>query len=220
MSSFPSTPTIPFSGVSTRYLISHACLAPSLTFLRVVGVLWRKFMAVLAMSSFVERFYPSGDGNRNLIPVSQLRAFRDNFGERKSACGSFEYGVNLAPAKVSQFTSFVTRSIYRHPSGRSRISRLLYSGGPSAISRLVVSVWVDSINRVLWGGLRPHVALKGPKVHPRITHRDTPSSVVLPLLEIRIETPSFHPKPRAIKGRFILKRHGILPSVDRAGITR
>lgn len=208
-------PSASLSGVPPLNFEAHAGLAPSLTRFGDIRVLWRKLMPSLAMGSFVDGFYSSSYGNRNLLRIGDLRTFRDHFGKGEPPLCSFDDGINLSPADIGQFPRLVPRPIDSNPSGCSRISGLFDRGCPAAIPRLIVSICVDTVERVLRGWFWPHVAFEVSETHPLVAYRNAPPAVVLPVLELGIKTPSFHAQPRAIERGLVLKRH----SADSNGYT-
>lgn len=63
-------------------------------------------------------------------------------------------------------------------SGRARVVRLFDLRGPSAIARLVVTVWIDSFNRVFFRCGRPHVVQEALKRRaPALAHRNATTAV-------------------------------------------
>lgn len=214
---FASTPSIPFSGVSTRYLISHACLAPSLTFLRVVGVFWRKFMAVLAMSSNSKSLNSSGYGYSQLFDIIGL-FIRNNFCIRKATLGSLNNGVGLPSAHFSEVGGTILLSFDANPSCSPSVSCLLNPRSPSAVGRLVIPVCVNAIKGVFRSGFWTYVSFKSSKIHPFRADGNSPASVMLPSTCIRALASPFHRKPGAIKWRRVFKWH-VSPLLFKQGNT-
>src|SRR3990167_2021606 len=84
------------------------------------------------------------------------------------------------------------------------ISCLLLWIGPSAITRLIVAVRIDSIDRMLECGLRTHVGKKVHKLQPSLA-----DGYPLALVEVIVgtlwaapHTPSHHRQPRSMFRRF------------------
>lgn len=66
----------------------------------------------------------------------------------------------------------------------SSVHRLLHPGGPSAVARLVIAIYVDAIDAVFLAWAFSHVfkeILKPALSQPSIADFDTPSTVGIPL---------------------------------------
>lgn len=64
----------------------------------------------------------------------------------------------------------------------SSIARLFGSGGPAAVSRLIVSVIVNAFNRMARGWLCSHVSQKVSEIRPSLAHRNAAIAVVFVLV--------------------------------------
>ena len=83
----------------------------------------------------------------------------------------------------------------------SRIAALLSCRRPPYVSRLIVTIYLDAVERVFRGWSRPNVVkecLKGRL--PLRTHADAPTAVVLPRAEARISAPVKSLLPCAMLG--------------------
>lgn len=78
------------------------------------------------------------------------------------------------------------------------ICSLLSACCPSAISRLVVAVIIDAINRVAGRRAFAHVGKKGTEIFPPLAHGDTALSIVPSSYGILLRTSSDHTSPRCV----------------------
>lgn len=79
----------------------------------------------------------------------------------------------------------------------SLISRLLNSRSPSAVTRLIVSVIVDPIKRMLRAGLFSHIFQKvKERIHPAGANSNSASSIILISFISRIKATFSHAHPR------------------------
>lgn len=84
-----------------------------------------------------------------------------------------------------------------------RILDLLSKCCPSAVVWAVIAIAVYTVNAVVPAWARPHVGEEGFKrMPPSLTHRDTPTSVAMPVLSPRIGTSSLHCCPALIFRRW------------------
>ena len=81
------------------------------------------------------------------------------------------------------------------------VVRLFGRCRPSAISRAIRAIVVDTVNGMMRAGTRPHVAIEDSKVIPFRTHRDAPPAVPLitPVISVSATLP--HDDPDVILGR-------------------
>ena len=92
-----------------------------------------------------------------------------------------------------------SNSVYRYVDVGASISRLLKIGDPTTVSRLVVAVVVDTINRVFFGWTRPHVGIECLKaVEPSITNLDTSRSIDWKFVIGLVSASSLHSGPDII----------------------
>jgi hypothetical protein len=81
----------------------------------------------------------------------------------------------------------------------SLVKRLLRSRGPSAISRLVIPVNVDAVNRVLVGRPWPHVVTESLKAFfPSIANGNSSRAVILEAFDFIVAAPINHRLPDTI----------------------
>lgn len=80
-----------------------------------------------------------------------------------------------------------------------RIVKLLLVSGPSAICRLVISLWVDAVDGVFGGGFWPHIRKKVYKTYPpSFANLDALRPIISITDIIRSGASLFHRAPRLI----------------------
>ncbi len=88
-------------------------------------------------------------------------------------------------------------SIQLHESVVALVSRLLFVGTPSAVSRLVVAVVADAVKRkTAW--LRAHVRQEVLENLPSLANPDSASAVSLEVVVLGIAASSLHPGPSVV----------------------
>lgn len=70
-------------------------------------------------------------------------------------------------------------SIVSKKPARASVPGLIGFCSPSAIGRLVISIVIDALNRMLWGWTKPHVLKKVFKMSPPIANFNTATPIVL-----------------------------------------
>lgn len=91
---------------------------------------------------------------------------------------------------------------HSYPERDAAVFRLLKSSGPLAIARLVVTVVVHALDRVVAGRSRPHVFVERPEtVTPALTNLDPSAAPQAKLRVVRIVAAILHRLPCAILGR-------------------
>lgn len=96
---------------------------------------------------------------------------------------------------INPFLKAFYLTVKRYKYIQARISRLLFSCGPAAISRLVIAVVVDSVNRMLLAWWRAHVSKKVLKCVPAFAHRNPTSCPAFILIVSCCLTPFTHCSP-------------------------
>lgn len=92
-------------------------------------------------------------------------------------------------------------AVERKKSSSSLILSLLRCCGPSAVVRLVMSIRVFAIDRVLCGRAWSHVGIKRCEVtEPSTAHRDTASAVIHEIALRFVSAALFHIEPDAVFG--------------------
>lgn len=129
-----------------------------------------------------------------------------HFIEGQSSCGSLDDGICLKTGLVSKFYCFVCSAIDGHKPAPAKVSLLLGAGRPLAIGWFVISVYIDSIKRVVVGAWT-HVIDEIGKHLPTLAHANSSTPVVTPLLEIGVATTAKHALPYLVKRVWVLKRH-------------
>ena len=86
---------------------------------------------------------------------------------------------------------------------RPTILCLLFRRGPAAIARLVITVIVDSLNGVLWGGPSSHISKKFLKTVPSFANLDPAAAIILICGIIFIFATNTHHYPSGIFTRMV-----------------
>ena len=85
---------------------------------------------------------------------------------------------------------------------RSHIVHLLSLRRPSTISRFVMSIGVNAVNRMLRRGPRSHVGIEGTEVvTPSFAHRYPSAAVVMKNFRVRVVAPLDHARPYPVFAR-------------------
>lgn len=86
------------------------------------------------------------------------------------------------------------------------ILHLFISGSPSTISRFVVSIIFNPVNRMFRCRSLSHVRQeRAERPSPSVTNRDAPPTVVLPVPMIRVLAPLFHVLPDHIESLVVVR---------------
>lgn len=78
------------------------------------------------------------------------------------------------------------------------VSHLLSEGCPSYVSRLVVPVIVDSVNRMFWRGRLADISQEVFKIHPALTQFNSTACVTVKFLSLQIRATCLHIGPSAV----------------------
>jgi len=101
----------------------------------------------------------------------------------------------------------------------ARVIALLLLCGPSAIVRFIISVVVDTFDRVLRARSRPHVLVKSKEgLAPFFAHRNAAPAVVGPCFASRIKATLLCLSPDGVLG--VMRQRGLLSSLARNTTTR
>lgn len=89
------------------------------------------------------------------------------------------------------------------------VRQLLEPCRPSAVSRLVVAVIVDAIQRQVRAGLRTYVRSEGLELHPAVAHCDATTAVAVVLGISWAQAPGLHVGPRGVDRALVLAVRGV-----------
>lgn len=79
------------------------------------------------------------------------------------------------------------------------VHALFSGGGPSAVTRFVIAVYVNAVNRMLRGWARPHVLVEVlERLQPPIAHRDATTAIPREVFLRHSGATADHPGPRSI----------------------
>lgn len=169
-------------------------------------ILWRKFMPAFAMRPLLARH--GAYSRAHLQPFGKDIARRRNYLRerdlaRRDPCLD---GVGLLSAHAGQISQEVSFS-FDHVSDRNAsVGLASLVRNPSAICRLVISIVIDSIEKMI-GGPLAHICQESFKLIPTRANRNPSASIIFPLAELGIATPPSHGLPHGIKRVGIFKWH-------------
>ena len=163
-------------GVAADFgVVASTACSPS--FPRQIGIFWSEFMALAAMGLFGS-FFLSGC-HAKFEPIKVLTVLRRNhFGvwqARGSACFK---RLSADPNLFGQIMRPIAHAFDYDKNSDPTIKHLLRPSSPAAIVRLIISVIVDAINRMLLAGPGSHVAKERFKVTPLRTNRYASGPVI------------------------------------------
>lgn len=80
------------------------------------------------------------------------------------------------------------------------VNHLLFSCGPTAVTRFIASVIVNAVDLMCVRRSLPHIHEEILKLKPACTDRNAPSTVIFPVLRVGVPTPPKHCCPNAVFG--------------------
>lgn len=102
---------------------------------------------------------------------------------------SFLNGLSINPSYLSPLSNRVACSVKNNPSTVSRVKGLFRRSSPSNIVRFVITVTIDSINRMLSRWRISNVFKKvNKRIFPSITYCNAPTTIVGIVSDRRIST--------------------------------
>lgn len=110
--------------------------------------------------------------------------------------------LDAGPARPVCYTQ--SFSVVGQVSGMARVQRLLPWCSPPAIARFIVTIVVNTVNRVFWGRLWSHVLVKVEKgSHPTVADSNSASSVVAVTRKLLVGASLDHARPSAVFGGIV-----------------
>ncbi len=143
-----------------------------------------------------------------MLPINRFRSFSSTYGFRK---GRITTNGFYRTANTNRHLVFIPFFVVEN----SSIATFIFSGSfvatlfkvcsPFAIRRLVVTLWVNAVNRVFRGRLSAHIFIKvQERIHPSITNSHASPTVVLKTYMLRLIASFFHFLPCYIFWGFYL----------------
>lgn len=197
----------PFFTLPALLVLALTASSPSLR--RDICVCSRKLMTSLAVGS---RFLFGNSGIYGCTKATGVyvaNLCHDLF-VGHPLCMSCRNRVSLQSGLLGKFCKKKSTFWKLNPSTVSAIALLLRAGGPPAIARLIVAVYINAIKRIaLWA--RPHVDNKTfETVSPAFANRDATTSVIPILVSGWGVAASEHSLPDAIERGGVFQHLGIL----------
>lgn len=141
-----------------------------------------------------------------LTSIEAITLARDGHGERSLQGPPFKAvkkSPNFYPQKIRPFGNTQCSSIKCNPMVSALVQRLFLECRPAAITRLIISIVIDSINRVFGAGTRPHITIERFKrLVPLSAYDYSTCPIEREFFNAGILTSSPHTKPRLILGCF------------------
>lgn len=183
------------------------CTTVSPSFFGGVGVVWRKFVAMLAVGASALSFCSRKISRLNRRAVI---SGKPNGGHDliiwKPLGRSLDNGVCLDATKVSQFDSAIPDAMHDDKNGPALVALLFLARRPSAVIRAIVPIVVATVKRcAVWAW--PHIGNKAAEIIPLWANGNPASPVILPLAGGRGEASAAHGLPNAVKRVRVSKWH-------------
>lgn len=181
----------------TRLATKALSTSPSSAIAHKLGVLWCVLMAMF-----------TGIFGTARVP-SKFFWFDDRF-KWQSFVGTFYNCICFNSVFLRQINSNVFDIFDHYFSGPNLIVLLFFTGCPSTIFFGIAEIVVLSVQRVLWRRPWSHVISESFIRIPFLAYRNSASSIVFPLLEIRIQASSPHALPNSVKWWNLCERHPLI----------
>jgi len=156
-----------------------------------VSVFFGKFMALFAM-----RFTKIRTHCQTFVKNSSfwVKQFFKSF----AFCRSCNDCVGLKATKFSQQSSFVLNAFNRDVNRITPVHHLLFSGRPSTIARLVITIIVDAFNGISSRRFSHILQESNKAIFPTITNGNSSTAVISVSGIFGVKTSLFHGNPCAV----------------------
>lgn len=200
---------LPFGRVASAHLFRVALAADTPALRGYPSVLWREFMAALAMCASALPCAVRPSAKRQPRSVPSFVAGYD-IGIRQTLLGSLHNRINLRSRNLRQDYCAVGVPLDSHMHSAPLVPLLGFFVCPPTVGWRIGAVVVNAVKRVA-GRSVPHVFGKCRKGIPPLADGDAAPSVVRPCLGASAEASTAHSLPDGIERVRIFERQGASP---------